>query len=120
MGQKKFKKGDRVYWKDPEDELASGRGVVTEALDGADIIELEMESGSFIQALEHELVSIDDIIDADDYFNIYAHWGNTPPFLSEIGSMRSATETGASTTESGWRHKTIMDRRFLSNVCDSD
>lgn len=58
----KFKKGDAVYWKDPDEGIASGYGevVYVEYLDdevtGDEIISLKMVDDGEVEALAHELV----------------------------------------------------------------
>lgn len=51
-----MKKGDKVFWDDPDDGIASGVYTITGFT--GELIELRNEHGSYAHALEHELSQI--------------------------------------------------------------
>ena len=70
---RRFKKGDSVYWNDPDDGLASGKGVIInqpyEHLDedediyGDEIIDIHLDDGGCAEVFAHELTYIPPDID---------------------------------------------------------
>jgi uncharacterized protein YndB with AHSA1/START domain len=56
-----LKKGDRVYWTDPDPHGNSGRGTVVSA-DHPEVICLKMDDGGEVEAMPHELRLVGTVI----------------------------------------------------------